>query len=95
MAIRRLLTLQGAMQPTEIISLMSYKGQANTLALPDHADRLQITYTPQFGANRKLSNEIKSALKPTQWIDLIKRIGQIPEPVVPITPSRYAIQSGG
>jgi hypothetical protein len=94
-AIRRLLTLQGAMQPTEIISLMSYKGQANTLALPDHTDRLQITYTPQYGANKRLTNEIKSALQPTQWINLIQRIGQIPEPVVPITTSKYAIQTHG
>ena len=54
------------MAPTELISLMSYKGQQNTLALPDHADRLQIAYTPQFGVNKKLTAEIKSALKPTQ-----------------------------
>ena len=92
MAIRRLLTLQGAAAPTMIVSLMSYKDQSNTLALPDHADRLQITYRPQYGANKQLSAAIKSALKPTQWINLIQRIGQIPEPVVPITPSSYAIE---
>jgi hypothetical protein len=97
LTIRRLLTLQGAMKPNEIVSLMSYKGQNNTLALPDHADRLQISFTPLFGENKKLSAEIKSILQPNQWIDLINRIGQIPEPVVPISPSKYAIKvtSGG
>jgi hypothetical protein len=95
LAVRRLLTLQAALAPTQIISLMSYKGQPTTLALPDHADHLQITYTPAFGANTKLTKQLKSALKPVQWINLINRIGQIPEPIVPITPSKYAIQDGG
>jgi hypothetical protein len=78
------------MQPTEIISTTSYPGQANTLALPDHADRLQLTYTPQFGANKQLSNELNSALNASQWITLIGRIGQIPEPTIPTTTSKYA-----
>jgi hypothetical protein len=91
--IRRLLTLQGAMKPDQIISTMSYKGQANTLALPDHSDRLQVSFTPLFGANKKLSTEIKSILQPGQWTKLINRISQIPEPVVPIAPSKYAIRT--
>jgi hypothetical protein len=92
LTIRRLLTLQGAMKPDEIVSLMSYKGQNNTLALPDHANRLQIAYTPLFGANKALSSQVKSALQPSQWLQLINRISQIPEPVVPIAPSQYAIK---
>jgi len=95
LAIRRLLTLQGAMKPNEIVSLMSYKGQNNTLSLPDHADRIQVAFTPLFGENKKLSTEIKSILQPNQWIDLINRIGQIPEPLVPISPSQYAIKVPG
>jgi hypothetical protein len=91
--IRRLLTLQGAMKPTQVISLMSYEGQTSTLALPDHADRLQIAFTPLFGQNGKLSQQIASILKPGQWIQLISRIGQIPEPIIPITASRFAIKS--
>jgi hypothetical protein len=94
LTIRRLLTLQGAMKPDEIVSLMSYKGQDNTLALPDHANRLQVAYTPLFGANKALSAAVKSALQPSQWLQLINRISQIPEPMVPITPSQYAIKVG-
>ena len=92
--IRRLLTLQGALAPDQIISTISYKGQPTTLALPDHKNRLQITYTPNYGQNNKLSKQIKSILQPGQWIQLINRISQIPEPVVPIAPSKYAIQPG-
>jgi hypothetical protein len=90
-AIRRMLTLQGSMKPDQIISLMSIKGQNNTLALPDHQDRIQVTYTPQFGTNKKLSSEIKALLAPGEWTQLITRIGQIAEPVVPVAPSKYAV----
>ncbi len=95
LTIRRLLTLQGAMKPDQIISQMSYKGQSNTLALPDHNNRIQVTFTPLFGTNKKLSAEIKTILQPGQWIQLINRISQIPEPVVPITPSKYAVRTPG
>jgi hypothetical protein len=90
--IRRLLTLQGSLQPNQIISDISYKAQPNTVALPDHKNRLQITFTPDYGTNTKLTKQIKSILQPGQWIQLINRISQIPEPVVPIAPSKYAIQ---
>jgi hypothetical protein len=91
--IRRLLTLQGAMRPDQIISTMSYRGQSNTLALPDHANRIQIAFTPLFGNNRKLAGQFKSILDPGQWLKLINHISQIPEPVVPIAPNKYAIRS--
>jgi murein DD-endopeptidase MepM/ murein hydrolase activator NlpD len=91
--IRRLLTLQGSMKPDQIISDIAYKSQSNTLALPDHKNRIQITFTPEFGTNKKLSSQIKSLLEPGQWVQLINRISQIPEPVVPIAPSKYAIKT--
>jgi hypothetical protein len=92
-AIRRLLTLQGAMRPDQIVSTIAYKGQTNTLALPDHKNRIQVTFTPDYGTNKKLSAQIKSILQPGQWIHLINRISQIPEPIVPIAPSKYAIRT--
>jgi murein DD-endopeptidase MepM/ murein hydrolase activator NlpD len=91
--IRRLLTLQGSMRPDQIISTIAYKGQSNTLALPDHKNRLQVAFTPDYGTNKKLSAQVKSLLQPGQWVQLINRISQIPEPVVPIAPSKYAIRT--
>ncbi|HLY36319.1 MAG TPA: lytic murein transglycosylase [Candidatus Limnocylindria bacterium] len=93
--IRRLLTLQGIFKPSAIVSEMSYKGQHNTLSRRDHANRIQVSYTPLYGQNKKLSAEIATLLRPNQWIQLINRIGQISEPVVPIAPSKYAIKVGG
>jgi hypothetical protein len=93
--IRRLLTLQGTFKPNAIVSTMSYKGQSNTLALPDHANRVQITYTPLFGQNKTLSAQVADLLQPKQWTQLINHISQIPEPIVPIAPSKYAIKVPG
>jgi hypothetical protein len=93
-AIRRLLTLQGIYKPDAIVSLMSYKNQQNTIKMSDHADRIQVSYTPLFGQNKSLSTALASLLKPGQWIQLINRINSLPEPVVPIAPSKYAIKVG-
>ena len=93
--IRRLLTLQGAMRPDQIISDMSYKGQSNTVSMSNHSSQIQVSFTPLFGANNKLSSQVGSALKPGQWTALINHISQIPEPVVPIAPSKYSIRAAG
>jgi hypothetical protein len=95
LTIRRLLTLQGIFKPSAIVSRMSYKGQSNTLSLPDHANRIQISYTPLFGRNKRLSAQIASLLDASQWQQLINHISKIPEPVVPIAPSKYAIKVSG
>ena len=44
--IRRLLTLQGSMKPHQIISLMTYPGADNTLAMADHADHIHVGFQP-------------------------------------------------
>ncbi len=93
--VRRLLTLQGAMQPDEIVSLMSYKNQPTALSIADHANRIQIAFTPLYGQNKKLSAEVASVLQPKQWTQLINHISQISEPIVPISPSKYAIKTSG
>jgi hypothetical protein len=93
--VRRLLTLQGAMQPDEIVSLMSYKGQPTALSLPDHANRIQIAYTPLYGINKKLGAVVGSILQPNQWTQLINHISHISEPIVPISPSKYAVKTPG
>jgi hypothetical protein len=95
LTVRRLLTLQGAMQPDEIVSLMSYKSQSTAVSMPDHANRIQIAYTPLYGANKQVSAEVSSILQPQQWTQLINHISQISEPIVPISPSKYAIKTTG
>jgi hypothetical protein len=87
LTIRRLLALQGAYHPAAIVSLMRYPGQADTISLPDHANRIQVSFAP---VGRHLISA--QALSPGQWRRLIGRLGRLPEPAVPISRSRYAFR---
>jgi Transglycosylase SLT domain/Peptidase family M23 len=90
--IRRLLSLQGLMAPDNIVSDTPFKGQSTVLALPDHTNRIQVSFTPYYGADRKQSEQAQAYLKPAQWTKLIAQIGTISEPSVPVTTSRYAVK---
>jgi hypothetical protein len=87
--VRRLMTLQGTMQAHQIISLMDL-GQ-NTLAMPDHYNHIHVGFQPLFGQNKKLGKQVRAVLKPGQWTDLISRLKEIDNPVVPTRTSKYAI----
>ncbi len=90
--IRRLLSLQGLMAPDNIVSDTPFKGESTVLALPDHTNRIQVSFTPYYGADRKQSDQAHASLKPEQWTKLIAHIGTISEPSVPLTTSRYAVK---
>jgi murein DD-endopeptidase MepM/ murein hydrolase activator NlpD len=90
LVIQRLLTLQGTMRPHQIISLMTFPGADNTMSMADHADHIHVGFKPMFGTNSKLAKQVNAILKPKQWIKLIDRLGQIDNPTVRQTPSRYA-----
>ncbi len=91
MAIRRLLTLQGTMKPAQIISLMTYEGADNTMALPDHADHIHVGWQPKQG---EAARQFDAVLKPEQWIKLIDRLGDIANPEVAATPSDASLPAG-
>ena len=87
--VRRLMQLQGTMMPHQIISLLSLG--ANTMALPDHWDHIHVGFHPLFGDNAKAGKEALTVLKPGQWNNLVDRLRQIDNPIVPTKPSKYAI----
>jgi hypothetical protein len=97
--IRRLLQLQGVMKPHQIISLMTFPGADNTLALPDHYDHIHIGYHPAPGTaipgdgsdNATIGDATPSQLTPSQWQRLMTRLAQIGNPQVPTTTSSYAL----
>jgi murein DD-endopeptidase MepM/ murein hydrolase activator NlpD len=92
--IRRILTLQGAMRPDQVISLMTYDGYDNTVAMGDHADHIHVGYRPvgddpRTGRAGKFSGAI---LKPGQWQRIIDRLGEIENPTVSTKPSKAALK---
>ena len=92
MTIQRLLTLQGTMKPHQIISLMTFNGADNTLAMADHADHIHVGWRPLYGENKEAAKQINAILKPKQWIKLIDRLGEIDNPTVAEQPSKYAVK---
>jgi hypothetical protein len=88
-AVRRLMQLQGTMAPAQIISLFEIGGA--TFAMGDHHDHIHVGFQPMFGQNRKLGKQALAVLEPGQWSDLIARLGEIENPVVPTKPSKYAL----
>ena len=88
-AVRRLMRLQGTMAPDQIISLLDIGGA--TVAMSDHHDHIHLGFRPRFGANSKLGKQAVAVLKPGQWPELLKRLEEIENPVVPTKPSPYAL----
>ena len=92
LAVRRLLTLQGTMKPDQIITLMTFDGADNTLAMADHADHIHVGWRPLYGTNSKAARQINAILKPKQWIKLIDRLDAIDNPTVRLKPSKHALK---
>jgi hypothetical protein len=90
--VRRLMQLQGTMAPAQIISLFEIGGA--TFAMGDHADHIHVGFQPMFGENRKLGKQALAVLSPGQWSDLLSRLREIDNPVVPTKPSKYALPTG-
>jgi hypothetical protein len=88
--IQKLLSLQGSMQPHQIISLMDMGGP--TMVLPDHADHIHVGFQPLFGPNDKLGQAARRILSSNQWDSFINRLSQIQNPIVPTAPSKYSIK---
>jgi hypothetical protein len=82
MTVRRLLTLQGTMRPAQIITLNAYPGADNTLAMGDHGDHIHIGWRPGPGtpSGGPVTNDLSSALRPSQWDALVRRLSRIENP---------------
>jgi soluble lytic murein transglycosylase-like protein len=95
-AIRKLLTLQGTMKPSEIVSLTSYPGTGNTVAVPGDGADIRVEFAPLQGTGRatgeaRSASAFGAAITPAQWVQLIARLGEIPDPKVGSGPSSAAI----
>jgi len=86
--IRQILELQGAMVPDQVISLMEMGGP--TFAMSDHADHVHVGYAPGPAGAADPGAQLTRVLKPDQWRRLIARLGEIDNPAVSSSPSRYA-----
>ncbi|HEY5045742.1 MAG TPA: lytic murein transglycosylase [Solirubrobacteraceae bacterium] len=91
--VRKLLTLQGTMKPSRIVSLSSYPGAANTFASPGRGESIHVAFAPldATAGKARAAGAFGSAVTPGQWIQLISRLGEIPDPKVGSGPSSASI----
>jgi hypothetical protein len=96
--VRRLLRLQGTMKPAQIVSALSYPGSDNTLTLPGYHGMIHMAFaSPRAAGGRgaRAASVSGSPLTPSQWLQLIAQIGEIPEPSVSSKASAAAIPDPG
>ena len=80
------------MKPDQIISLMTFAGADNTLALADHYDHIHVGFKPLYNQDSKAAKQVNAVLKPKQWIKLIDRLEEIDNPTVRLQPSKHALK---
>ncbi len=88
--VRKLLMLQGITRPQRIVSQMDYPGAVGAVTRAS-ADAIAVTYEAPAGGPAHAAGLFDSSLSPSQWIRLIARLGEIPDPTVASGPSPAAI----
>ena len=59
--------------------------------MADHDDHIHVGFQPHVRRQPKLGKQALAVLKPGQWSDLLARLREIENPVVPTKPSKYAL----
>jgi murein DD-endopeptidase MepM/ murein hydrolase activator NlpD len=89
--VRKLLMLQGLARPRRIASLMSYPEATVTLTSPSATDAIRVSFAAPSGQAGHAASLLDSGLTPSEWIELVDRLGEIPDPTVPSGHSSAAI----
>jgi murein DD-endopeptidase MepM/ murein hydrolase activator NlpD len=80
--VRKLLMLEGLSRPQRIVSLMSYPGAAGAFESASAADAIRVSFGALGAASARAAQLSASGLTPSEWIELIDRLGEIPDPTV-------------
>jgi hypothetical protein len=88
--VRKLMALQGTMKPHQVISLLDLGPP--TIAMADHNDHIHVGFQPRYGLNERLGRQARKILSNNQWDRLVAHLGDIRNPIVRSTPSKYSIK---
>jgi hypothetical protein len=89
--VHKLGELQGVMRPLQIASSTRFAGAANSVALPGYRGVIDVAFTPLGGASARAAGGFGAGLTPAQWLKLVARLGEVPDPAVGSKPSPAAI----
>ncbi len=90
--IRKLLTLQGLNRPLRIVSQTNILGAKITLVKASAHDYVYVAFSPPSGGGAAhAASAFGAVLSAKEWIKLIARLGEIPDPTVAGGPSAAAV----
>jgi hypothetical protein len=89
-AVRKLASLQGIMKPLQIASSMRF-GTLHMTVLASEGDTISVDFAPLADAHARVAAVSGSGLTPAQWLTLVARLGEVPDPTVSSKPSPAAI----
>jgi murein DD-endopeptidase MepM/ murein hydrolase activator NlpD len=89
-AARKLAALQGVMKPLQIASSTRF-GTLHMTVLADEGDTISINFAPLADTQAHAAAASGSGLTPAQWLALVARLGEVPDPTVSSKPSSAAI----
>jgi murein DD-endopeptidase MepM/ murein hydrolase activator NlpD len=89
--VRKLLMLQGLSRPRRIVSLMSYPGATAAVTSTHARNGIRVAFVAPVPGGARAASAASSVLAPQEWIKLISRLGEIPDPTVGHGPSSAAI----
>jgi Transglycosylase SLT domain len=93
-AVRRLLRLQGAMRPLSIVGPRGLPSGGGVVSSSAQAASVRISFERPAGGplgGARAARLLGLGLSPQQWIRLVARLGQIPDPEVSAKPSAAAV----
>jgi hypothetical protein len=91
LALHKLAALQGVMKPLQIASATHLAGAPRTVVLPGYAGVIDISFAPLGATQARAADASSSGLTPAEWLKLVARLGQVPDPTVSAKPSTAAI----
>ena len=89
-AARKLATLQGVMKPLQIASSIRF-GTLHMTVLASEGNTISVDFAPLAAAQAHAAAASGSGLTPAQWLALVARLGEVPDPTVSAKPSPAAI----
>jgi murein DD-endopeptidase MepM/ murein hydrolase activator NlpD len=93
--VRKLLMLQGLARPQQIVSLMSYPGAVRAITSPSAGAAIRVSFVSPNAQTGHTASLFNSGLTPNQWIALVDRLGEIPDPTVGSGHSSASIPDSG
>jgi hypothetical protein len=78
-----------------VVSLMSYPGASVALASPSAANAIHVSFAAPSAKAGHAASLFDSGLTPSEWVALVDRLGEIPDPTVGSGHSSAAIPDSG